>query len=269
MSQPTIRTTISTASRQEALALANAARKLTKFLPAIEDSSEALAAILRQHTSSLVLQHDELSHLAKHLELPQQQLVHNMQAVATALEASAASEDTVTTQQHTCCVLSKALAFYTSMWKCKASTAAVAKCMLAVMKGIAEPLQGEMHLAMQQLVYTMLQHMSSSPTCAADHNCLPLAQASLLKAISFAIGSFPDLQQRSWDMGESAQHICTFTVLLFNESSTCLAQLHTKHPVACISVHAHMLAPVDIGHNMMTGLQLAIGLEQMALAIDH
>lgn len=190
------------------MALANAARKLTNLLPAVEDSSEALAAVLRQHSSSLVLLHDELSDLAKRLELPQQQLVHNMQAVATALEASSASEDKVKTQQHTCCVLSKALAFHMSIWKCKASTAVVAKCMLDVMKGIAEPLQGKMHLAMQQLMHTTLQLMSSNPTCAADHNCLPLAQASLLKAISFAIGSFPDLQQRSWDMGESAQQNC-------------------------------------------------------------
>lgn len=52
-------------------------------------------------------------------------------------------------------------------------------------------------------------------------------------------------------------------------SSTCLAQMHTKHPVAFISVHAHMLAPVDIGRNMMTGLQLALGHEQVALGIDH
>ncbi len=137
-----------------------------------------------------------------------------MQAVARAVVASSASEDTINTQQRTCCVLSKALAFHMSIWKCKEATAVVAKCMLDVMKGIAEPLQGEMHLAVQQLIHTTLQHMSSSPTCTADHNCLPLAQASLLEATSFAIRSFPDLQQRSWDMGESAQQICTLTSLL-------------------------------------------------------
>ena len=89
----------------------------------------------------------------------------------------------------------------------------MAECMLDVMKRIAEPLQGEMHMAMQQLMHTTLQHLSSSPTCAADHNCLPLAQASLSRAISFAIESFPDLQQRSWDMGESAQQDCDLTQL--------------------------------------------------------
>ncbi|KAA6423219.1 MAG: hypothetical protein FRX49_07206 [Trebouxia sp. A1-2] len=55
-----------------------------------------------------------------------------------------------------CCVLSKALAFHKSIWKCKTSTVVVAKRMLDVMGGIAEPLQGEMHLAMQQLMHAML-----------------------------------------------------------------------------------------------------------------
>ncbi|DBA93243.1 TPA: hypothetical protein ACH3X2_003536 [Trebouxia sp. C0005] len=41
-----------------------------------------------------------------------------------------------------CCVLSKALAFHKSIWKCKTSTVVVAKRMLDVMGGIAEPLQG-------------------------------------------------------------------------------------------------------------------------------
>lgn len=48
MSQPTNRTTVFTASRQEALALANAARNLTNLLPAVEDSSEVPATALQQ-----------------------------------------------------------------------------------------------------------------------------------------------------------------------------------------------------------------------------
>ena len=218
MSRPTVWTDSSSVSRREALSLANAVRTLTKMLPAIEDSSEALSIILRQHSSSLVPLHDELSDLAKRVKLAQQQFLHDMQEIAAALEASASSQETVETQHRTCCVLSQALVSNMSLWKCKAPTAVVANSMLDVMKGMAEPLDGQMHVAVQQLLHATLQQMSSSATCSAEHHCLPVAQASLLRAISFAVGRFPDLQQRSCDMGEPTQHSC----MLYQLAAMCL-----------------------------------------------
>ncbi|KAA6422928.1 MAG: hypothetical protein FRX49_06917 [Trebouxia sp. A1-2] len=55
---------------QEALAVANATRKLMNLLPVVEDSSEALAAILQQHSSSLVPLRDKWK--AKALKRTQQ-----------------------------------------------------------------------------------------------------------------------------------------------------------------------------------------------------
>ncbi|KAA6423218.1 MAG: hypothetical protein FRX49_07205 [Trebouxia sp. A1-2] len=62
--------------------------------------------------------------------------------------------------------------------------------MLDVMKGIAEPLQSELHLdscaSRAALLITVVFHLRK--------------QVNLLKAIPFAIGSFGDLQPGSWDI---------------------------------------------------------------------
>ena len=48
--------------------------------------------------------------------------------------------------------------------------------------------------------------------------------------------------------------------LLLDERSSCLSQM--KPSVACISVHARILAAVCFGRNTMTGLQLALAMSR-------